>query len=397
MGREVDMEKEFSENIDRMLAGKEVKVGPDVDDECRMALDFAQQMVRLRAIPSASFKAELKERLLQKLSGQETGAAAEAKKNWLWESLRRLVPRSVTWRVAAATAVVIIMVFVGVFWHMGGFTQPPAPAPAPAPRLAPTPAPAPPPGIHIPIEADASIDKDSYLQGEEVVIELSFKNVTPELFQLEPFPPVIEVMRPSPYDELVRSFPPGTEIKSLGPGEVATYTLTWDQRDNQGQQVPYGRYYLKLGDIRHGDGWMSLGFRRYVSLLILPAEGVIEKTIEVNESQTVNDITFTLERIELSTSEAKFYVFNIPPNYNLPQGPMLPPPSLMIHAEAEYSLDDGPMKRAGPSGIRFLENGTEHIWDMLDPVPKGTKKLTFVITRLGEWEGPWEFSIPLEP
>ena len=68
----------------------------------------------------------------------------------------------------------------------------------------------------------------------------------------------------------------------------------------------------------------------------------------------------------------------------------------MLHAHAEYSFDGAPMKEAGSSGIRFLDNGMKHSWDMLDPVPKDAKELTFVITKLGEWEGPWEFSIPLQ-
>jgi hypothetical protein len=145
------------------------------------------------------------------------------------------------------------------------------------------PSPAPP---QISVEADASLDKDAYLPGEDIVIEFSFKNVTTETFELAPFPPQIEIMRPSPYDEPVRSFPAGAESKSLAPDEVVSYTLTWDQRNDQGQQVAYGHYYLKL-----------LFVSRYLQLLILPAEGVIERTIEVNESLTVNDITFTLERV----------------------------------------------------------------------------------------------------
>ena len=123
----------------------------------------------------------------------------------------------------------------------------------------------------------------------------------------------------------------------------------------------------------------------------------MEKTIEVNQSETVNGITITLERVELTATEARFYAFNIPSDYDLPQGPDLPPPSLMFHAEAEYRLDDGRVIEAGLSGIRFLDNGMIHSWDRyLDPVPQGTRELTFVITSLAEQDGPWEFKIPLE-
>jgi len=126
-------------------------------------------------------------------------------------------------------------------------------------------------------------------------------------------------------------------------------------------------------------------------------QGAMEKVIELNQSQTVNGITLTLERVELSASEVKFYAFNVPPDYSLPQGSDRPPPSLMaLHAYAEYSLDNAPTIDAGTSGIRFLDNGMRHIWSMLDPVPKDARELTFIITGLGEWEGPWVFTISLQ-
>jgi len=253
--------------------------------------------------------------------------------------------------------------------------------------------PAPSPAIMIsPIEGAASMDKEAYQAGEDVMIDLSFENLTDEGFLLELFPPQIEIMRRYPYDEMARTFPAGDGSRSLEPGETVSCTLIWDQRDDQGQPVPYGYYYLEFGRARRGDDWITIGRHRYISLLILPQEGVIERTIEVNESKTVNDIIITLERVELTATEAKFYAFNAPSDYDLPQGPDLPPSPLMsLHAEAEYSLDSGPSIEAGLSAIRFLNDGMRHTWDMLDPVPKGTRELTFTITKLGDWEGPWEF------
>jgi len=31
----------------------------------------------------------------------------------------------------------------------------------------------------------------------------------------------------------------------------------------------------------------------------------------------------------------------------------------------------------------------------LDPVPSDARELTFTITKFGDWQGPWEFHIPL--
>jgi len=284
--------------------------------------------------------------------------------------------------------VVLVLAAVGFPGCTGGMGQAPPAAPAET---------TPPRGPRIFIETDANMDKDAYLPGDDVIIELSFKNVTQEPFQLQPFPPLIQIMRPSPYDEPVRSFLAGEAIKTLEPDEVVTYILTWDQRGDQGQQVAYGRYYLKLGKIKFEDYTMSLSFGRYVSLLILPTEGVIEKTIEMNESRTVDGITVTLNRVELTATGMEVYAFNVPPDYNLPQGPNLPPPPLMeLSAEAEYSLDGGPVTETEPSAIGFLEDGMRHSWKHLNPVPKGTREITFVITKLGDWEGPWKFRVPLD-
>jgi len=138
MGREADMEKEFSENIDRMLAGEEVKVSAAMDDDCRTALDFTQKLIGLRGVPSPSFKAELKEKLLQKLSEEE--ARAEAKRSWFREGLRRLVPRQPVWQALTALLVVVV-VAGGITWGMGTLK---VSGPPPCPMPAPTPAPQPP-------------------------------------------------------------------------------------------------------------------------------------------------------------------------------------------------------------------------------------------------------------
>ena len=48
-----------------------------------------------------------------------------------------------------------------------------------------------------------------------------------------------------------------------------------------------------------------------------------------------------------------------------------------------------------PSGIRFLDIGMLHEWDIRVPVAKGSKALEFTISSLGDWNGPWKFSVPL--
>jgi hypothetical protein len=281
------------------------------------------------------------------------------------------------------------------------------------------------------IEVNASTDKGAFLPGEDIVIELSFENASGETLQITPFPPDTRIRRPRTYKIVegprvdthagptptpplanetlgqVRIFPAGTGTKSLDPGEVASFVVTWDQRDDQGQQVTYGHFKLVVGEFCAGDRCMTHDPLGSVQLLILPEEGVMEKTVEVNESQTVNDVTITLQRVELTALDARFYALYVPPDYVMPEQPFVPgtdSPQGVGHApvwmmqldpSAEYSLDGGPMKDAGPSGLGFLENGIRNSWAS-DPVPNGTKELTFVITKLGEWEGPWKFRVSLE-
>ncbi len=214
------------------------------------------------------------------------------------------------------------------------------------------------------------------------------------------YPPKINVELPNlqPPDSIIRSFDAGAQETLLQPGETVTYVWTWDQHDENGQQVAPGWYGIEVTVLSRKPSETSSGSVRVLATrgLVLPPEGVMEKTIDVNKSQTVGGITITLERVELLATGMKIYAFNTPPDYSLPQGPMLPPPKFMIHADAEYSIDGGDVKQAGPSGIRFLDNGTRHTWDNLDPVPKTANELTFRITKLGDWVGPWEFRVPLQ-
>jgi len=252
-----------------------------------------------------------------------------------------------------------------------------------------------------PLEIQVTLDKSTYLLGEDVRIEFSLKNVGPLSLEVEPFPPAVEIRHREPHDEppkTVRSILAEAVAISIEPGETVRHTLIWQQYDDQGQPVPYGYYYLTLEDVCFGKEKVSiLELRRQkLELVILPLEGVIEKTIEVNETQTVNDVTITLERVELSTSSVTFYAVCVPPDYTPPDNPLLLPLHLVKPAWAEYRLDDSAVKDAGKSGGLHLKDGIRYTWGKLDPVPNGTKELTFSITQVGRWDGPWEFHVTLE-
>jgi len=118
------------------------------------------------------------------------------------------------------------------------------------------------------VKVDAILDEDFYPLGENTVIELTFQNNSTGMFLIEPFLPKIMVMPSLKYGLIIREFPEGAEAKSLEPGETASYTLTWDQRDKNGQQVLAGNYKLALGNI---DAWNQ----RFILTLDKPVEIVI--------------------------------------------------------------------------------------------------------------------------
>lgn len=273
----------------------------------------------------------------------------------------------------------LLLLLVVVSFGCAREVTPPAPVPTPAP------------GPERTIMFDRVLDViASY--GEKAEINLSFTNEASEPRTLSPFPPeikIIELPNVKPPDVVVRGFPVGTGERVLQPSESESHSVDWDQKNENGEQVPPGWYSVEVT--------LATSRGSPVGVLVLPPEGVMEKTIEVNQSETVNGITITLERVELTSTSMKVYAFNTPPDYNLPQGPMLPPPMFMIHADAEYSVDGSPFKETFTSGIGFFDEGVRHVWgEYLDPVPANAKELTFRVTKLGDWQGPWEFQIQLE-
>jgi len=292
---------------------------------------------------------------------------------------------------------IVLSLLVIVALLAGGCVRSTPPAPAPAPG----PSPAPRPEKYVKIVQ--TVDKDAYLPGEEVLITLSFQNVNTEPLELAHFPPVaVEIVEKPRLGELIRALPPGEDIRVLAPGETITHTLTWDQRDDQGKPVEPGHYrtslrYVYLDELP-ANVIMDIQGQ---ALVILPPEGVVEKTIEINESKTVGGITFTLERVELTAAMNTVYAFTTarlpePP----PPHPGEPVSDRFFGAVAEYSIDGGVREKAGFSdGLskwRVQEDGVRHTWYLLGFIPKGSKELTFIITRFGDVEGPWEFRVPLE-
>lgn len=282
------------------------------------------------------------------------------------------------------TLFVILLAALSLITSVAGCQQETQQPKSSSPPIHPSPAPRP---VYY-IRMEAAFDKDNYPPGEEIGIGLSFTNVTSEPFEISPFPPVIEVRADGKRDGIVRTFAAGSSDVTVQPGETTEHTLVWNQQNEQSQQVPYGYYDFYIPDGGTLEDKAIVG-----GIHILPAEGIIEKTINVSKSQTVNDITVTLNRVELTASGPRLYAFSA--DY----GPVAPTDKMPPAPYAEYYLDNGPVREGDKVNIiggGSNLNGQEYVWMMSMPVPKGTKELTFRITEFGGQEGPWVFKIPLE-
>jgi hypothetical protein len=238
--------------------------------------------------------------------------------------------------------------------------------------------------------------------GKSVEIKITFINFDTESRVLRNFadfnfPARITIeSRNLPFDDrVVRTFYVGDEQTELQPAESKEYLLTWDQRDESGQYVPYGWYDVRatvssrrVTDTKTTQGSGGL----YTRVLVLPPGGPMEKSFEIGQSQTVNGVTVTLGKMELSTQGAKVFTFVTSPDYG-PENKSL----LYGETDAEYKVDDKNWKptRKDMFGTIGRMDGVRHIWD-LDPVPQDAQELTLSIHKIADWEGPWEFKVPLQ-
>jgi hypothetical protein len=360
---EKDLEKLFSEDIDRLLAGEELKTEAGAGKEVSEALDFARKMIAATPEPGAGFKAQLQARLLQRLAEHET-----AKKGWF----QRLIPRQPVWQAAAALVLVAV---IGVAVWISGLRTTPEPVVTA--------------GI---IQVEARTDKAVYGLGEDVEVEVTLKNVSSESVQIEPFPPILSFMREDSRQPIY-TYRAGSDKRTLPSGGETSFTVSWDQRDLTGGYAGNGSYYIELEDITYQDQQVKLKLSAPVSFDILPVPqdiGEINQTLDLDLSRTAAGITVTIQRLEFADRGARITAIVSP----VPAGDRQ---ASDYFAYASYYLDGGWVKNAGLSAVEKTSGGMKHTWYLTGPIPRGTSELLFIVMNVGSAEGPWQFRIPLEP
>ena len=268
-------EQEFLENIDRLIAGEEVGISDDADEDLRATIEFSRRLSDIHSGPSPEFKNGLKARLLMKLTEQDVAARQKTENNRLWDILGNLIPQSPVWRTATVTVVMVIAV-VSVLWRTGMFTGTQLveqqmlkgraqtavvmeagteeASVSESPRMALSAddsAPAP-----VIMDAMATIIDLQVIPsgptvaeyGSEITYQLTFTNVTGDTVTITQFPPGITivgdgVLRP------VRIIPEGDQTIEVGPSGSIAHVLSWNQLDDSGAQVAPGWYTILTGAI----------------------------------------------------------------------------------------------------------------------------------------------------
>ena len=279
MPRHKREEQDFLENIERLIAGEEVSIGEDADEDLRTTIEFSRRLSDLHTGPSVEFKDKLKSRLLMKLTEQEVAARQRVEKNWFRDILDRLVPQSPVWRTATISLVMIVAV-VTVMWRTGMFTGVSSPGAgvvesaqrgvekgvlsmeaaveeAEATDTAPMVGTAKEAVTAPAVEAAmvslfdmqvTPLESTIAEYGHEVSYQLTFSNTSNETIVVTPFPPRFTItgdgtLRP------VRILTEGDRSIEVGASASIVYVFTWDQRDDDDTQVLADWYTVYPGTV----------------------------------------------------------------------------------------------------------------------------------------------------
>jgi hypothetical protein len=276
MTREYEEARIFSENLDRLLAGKEAKIGAAAGNELITALDFARKMTALRSEPSPQFQANLKARLLQQIRDKE---ALQEDSGWFG----RLFRGQRVWLTAAVCAALLIVVG-SVLWRTGvisppgsNYVAPPVITSTTATTTATATATTTTTTVTVPatgkyLLADASVDKPVYQPGETVNIQISLTNVSGRPFTITQYPPILSLMS-SDTRQAVFTFTAGQLSQTIPPGQKTSFTLSWNQADSKGRPVKGGNYYIELEDLDLQGKAVKLDLQKPVEFDILASPG----------------------------------------------------------------------------------------------------------------------------
>jgi len=248
-------ERQFSEDIDRLLRGEqslEAQRDPDYEE----TLQFAQRLIDLKEEPRDEFAGQLRHKLVVELAAQD--AQTEASGSWFVRLFSRPSLR------LAVVSTVIVLAAVGLVWRAGLLSPMMPQFEDRGPDIMAVPDPAAPPEEADPrltAEVDDPISMDAIPiavpltivghtaravdYGETVNITIEFSNHGTDPLVITPFPPAVHI-RDAATGEIVYTFEAGARGGALTPMESRDYKLQWNQEDESLVQVEPGRYMVDV-------------------------------------------------------------------------------------------------------------------------------------------------------
>lgn len=255
-----DDERQFSEDIERLLRGEEpLERLPDAD--YAETVLFARRLVELRQDPDEEFAGRLRRNLLTDMATRDSRAHEAG--SWFTRLFARPGLR------LAMVSTFVVLAAVGLVWRAGllspalpeaGDAAPPSMLTTPsAPAFPTTDAPemaraqgdaaakaADEPGVSATYAGPVMLTvyvAPTNVSGDDINISLVFRNEGPDGYTLTPFPPGI-VIREVATGRVVRTFGAGTSTTALSAMESLQYDVLWNQEDESGRQVQPGRYQI---------------------------------------------------------------------------------------------------------------------------------------------------------
>ena len=132
-----------------------------------------------------------------------------------------------------------------------------------------------------------------YSVGEPIHMELTLTNAsrgnTANPVIVEWFPPLVDLETPD--QQMIKTFPAGSEEK-IDHWRTSSYILTWDQKDDTGKQASPGWYSYTSTYYLIINGNQVRSTIHYQVFLIQYSQGAIQKTIELNQSQSIPGASF---------------------------------------------------------------------------------------------------------
>ena len=191
-------------------------------------------------------------------------------------------------KLAILTFLVIVLLTSSCQYITGEALEP-VPEPEPPPKSEALPA----PESELPFEASISA-KERNLPGEDVLYGIGITNLSSGIITIDPFPPAMWI-KPVGQDEAVYSRVAGNRTLDIGTDYPDSWYHTkgfWNQKDNNGEQVPPGWYEIgyEYVIIEQNTG------KRYTAnptarFQIVHPDSAMNKDLEVNQSVTVEGIT----------------------------------------------------------------------------------------------------------